>query len=105
MTDKIVAIAEFSIIPLGAKDSSVSRHIAQVIGAIKDIKGVKYELTSMGTILEAENLDKIFYAIKVAHDTLFKTGVGRVISTLRIDDRRDKPRTMESKTQSVNIKL
>ncbi len=55
----------------------------------------------MGTILESENLDNIFEAIKVASDAIFELGEKRVQTILKIDDRRDKIGTIESKVESA----
>jgi uncharacterized protein (TIGR00106 family) len=55
----------------------------------------------MGTVLSAKDLDTIFEAVKQAHEAVMAMGVKRVESTLRIDDRRDKPRTMDDKVKAV----
>lgn len=94
-------IAEFSIIPVGQAGSSVSRYVAAAINALKNVKGLDFEVTPMGTILAAKNLDTIFEAVRQAHEAIIATGVKRVSSTLRIDDRRDKPRTMDDKVKAV----
>ena len=57
----------------------------------KDIKGLDYEVTAMGTVLSAKVLDTIFAAVKQAHEAVMAKGVKRIESTLRIDDRRDRP--------------
>jgi len=98
---KIVVIADFSIIPLGLGDTSVGKQIAEAINAIKEVKDIRYKATPMGTILEAEKIETILEAVKVAHEALFKMGVKRIESNLRIDDRRDKPRTMEEKVYRI----
>ena len=102
---KIVVMAEFSIIPLGSEKTSVSRYVAQAIKAMKNVKGIRYEISPMGTILEAENLEIILKAVNSAHKAMVKAGSKRIVSTLRIDDRRDKPRTMESKVRSVKKQI
>ena len=94
-------IAEFSIIPVGQAGSSVSRYVAAAINALKNVKGLDFEVTPMGTILAAKNLDTIFEAVRQAHEAIIATGVKRVESTLRIDDRRDKPSTMDDKVKAV----
>ena len=94
-------IAEFSIIPVGQAGSSDSRYVAAAINALKNVKGLDFEVTPMGTILAAKNLDTIFEAVRQAHEAIIATGVKRVSSTLRIDDRRDKPRTMDDKVKAV----
>jgi len=99
--EKMVVIADFSIIPIGLGTTSIGKHIATAINAIKEVKGVKYEVTPMGTVLEAENLETILEVVRVAHEALFKAGIRRVESNLRIDDRRDKTRTMEDKVKGI----
>ncbi len=94
-------IAEFGIIPIGTGGTSVGQYVAVAINAINRVKGVNCDVTSMGTLLEADDLQTIFDAVKAAHEALFEKGVLRVESTIRIDDRRDKPRTMADKVESV----
>ena len=94
-------IADFSIVPIGQGETSVGRYVAAAIAATKDVKGLKCEITPMGTVLEADSLETILEAVKAAHEALFAKGIMRVSSTLRIDDRRDKPRTMKDKVDAV----
>ena len=94
-------IADFSIIPIGHGESSVGRYVAAAVNSFKNVKGLDFEVTPMGTILGAKNLDTIFEAVRQAHEALMAKGVKRVESTLRIDDRRDKQRTMDDKVKAV----
>lgn len=94
-------MAEFSIFPIGQDGTSLSRFVAASLVALKGVKGLRFEVTPMGTILEADSLDTILEAVKVAHEALVAKGILRVESTLRIDDRRDKVRTMKDKVVSV----
>jgi uncharacterized protein (TIGR00106 family) len=94
-------IADFSIFPIGHGETSVGSYVAEAINAFKKVKGLNYEVTPMGTILEASNLETIFEAAKVAHEAMIAKGILRVVSNLRIDDRRDKPRTMKDKVNAV----
>lgn len=59
----------------------------------------------MSTQIESDNLDDILQAIRIAHNSAKSSGVKRVISTIRIDERLDKPNTMEEKVQSVKAKV
>ena len=95
-----MAIAEVSVIPVGTGSPSVSRHVARAIGVLQHEKGVRYELTSMGTIIEGD-LDSILQAVKKMHQATFDEGVVRVVTTIKIDDRRDKPLTPQGKIESV----
>ena len=94
-------IAEFSIIPIGQAGSSVSRYVAAAVNALKNVEGLDFEVTPMGTILAAKDLDMIFEAVRQAHEAVIAMGVKRVSSTLRIDERRDKARTMNDKVKAV----
>lgn len=94
-------IAEFSIIPVGQAGSSVSRYVAVAVNALKNVKGLDFEITPMGTILAAKDLGTIFEAVRQAHEAIFAMGVKRLSSTLRIDDRRDKQRSMDDKVKTV----
>jgi uncharacterized protein (TIGR00106 family) len=94
-------IAYFSIAPVGIKSTSMGSYVAAAVAAINEIKGLKCEITPMGTVIEADNLELIFEAVKTAHETLMLKGILRVESTLIIDDRKDKPRTMKDKVNSV----
>ena len=95
-------IADFSIVPIGEGQTSVGHTVAAAVKAFGGIKGLDYEVTAMGTILSAKDLDTIFAAVKRAHEAVMAKGIKRVESTLRIDDRRDKPRTMDDKVDAIN---
>ena len=96
--------AELTIIPIGTSGTSLSNYIAAAVAAL-DSTGIKYELTGMGTLLESNDLEKIFIAIKSAHEAVFSVGADRVATNIKIDERRDLDRTMEDKISSVKSKL
>jgi uncharacterized protein (TIGR00106 family) len=58
----------------------------------------------MGTIVEGD-LDRILAVVKKMHEGVFGKGVVRVLTTIRIDDRRDKAQGMKEKVDSVREKL
>jgi uncharacterized protein (TIGR00106 family) len=94
-------VAYFSVVPLGHESTSVGEYVAAAIAVIEKVKGLRCEITPMGTVIEADNLEPIFEAVKAAHETLTAKGVLRIESTLMIDDRRDKPRVMKDKVDAV----
>lgn len=96
--------AELTIIPIGTSGTSLSKYIAVAVAAL-DETGIKYQLSGMGTLLEVETPDELFDALKVAHEAVFKEGVNRVVTSVKIDDRRDRERTMDDKVRSVEEKL
>jgi len=99
-----MAIAEVSIIPLGTKTPSVSKYVARAISVLQQEKDIKYELTSMGTIIEGD-LEKILKVVKKMHQATFDEEIMRVITTIKIDDRRDRPSTMSGKIESLMKEL
>ena len=98
-----MAVVEISVIPLGTKTPSVSKYVAEALKVLEK-EGIKYELTSMGTIVEGD-LDKILDLVKKMHEAVFGEEVQRVVTIIKIDDRRDRPLSMEGKVKSVQDKL
>jgi uncharacterized protein (TIGR00106 family) len=98
--------AEISIAPIGTSDTSMGKEIAAAYDAIRNIRNLKkVTLTPMSTQVESDNLDDVFQAIHAAHNSVKSVGVKRVISIIRIDERLDKPNTLDEKVQSVKTKV
>ena len=99
-----MAIAEVSVVPLGTKTPSVSQYVARAIKVLEKEKDIKYEITGMGTIIEGD-LDRILAVVRKMHEGTFGDGVARVLTTVKIDDRRDKVQTIGQKVNSLKNKL
>jgi len=99
-----MAIVEVSIVPLGTATPSVSHYVATAIKVLQQQREIEYETTAMGTILEGE-LERVLAVVRRMHEAPFGEGVSRVLTTIRIDDRRDKARGMKDKVASVTKKL
>ena len=97
-------IAEVTVVPLGTASTSLSAYVAEVEKVLKKFPRLKSMLTPMSTILEGE-MDDVLEAVKAMHEVPFRMGALRVSTTLRIDDRRDKPITMAGKLAAVKSKL
>ncbi|MCV0412381.1 MTH1187 family thiamine-binding protein [Nitrosarchaeum sp.] len=93
--------AEISVYPIGTSETSVSFYIAKGIEAIQNIKELRYEINPMGTVLESENIDKIYEASKTIMEVVHNLGVNRVEVILKIDSRKDKQVKMEDKVESI----
>ncbi len=93
-------IAEVKIVPLGTKTTSLSRYVRACTQLLKDAKGITFETTAMGTIIQGR-LDRVLELVRKMHEIPFTVGAARVSTTLTIDDRRDKEATIESKVKSV----
>lgn len=96
--------AELTLIPIGTSSTSLSKYIASGINVLDEM-GIKYEINGVGTIIETDNAEKLFDAVKAVHETIFNEGAQRVATHLKIDDRRDVEKTMEEKVKSVEQKL
>jgi len=99
-----MVIAEISVVPIGTCTPSVSQYVAKAIGVLGQEKNIKYQLTGMGTILEGQ-LAAVLEAVRKMHEAVFGDQIQRVVTTIRIDDRRDRESSVEHKIQSVVRKL
>ncbi|ABK15725.1 MTH1187 family thiamine-binding protein [Syntrophobacter fumaroxidans] len=98
-----MAVVEVSIVPIGVPGTSLSTHVAKVLKVLKE-SSLQYELTAMGTIVSGD-LDEILPVLKRMHESCFGPEVTRVLTQIRIDDRRDRKGTPEQKIRSVMDKL
>ena len=98
-----MAVAEISVVPVGTASASISSY---VVGAVKIVQasGLKYELSSMGTNVEGD-LASILDIVGKVHEACFRDGAMRVLTTVKIDDRRDKHLSIEGKKAAVAAKM
>ncbi|MFH1650641.1 MAG: MTH1187 family thiamine-binding protein [Chloroflexota bacterium] len=99
-----MAIIEVSVVPVGTGSPSVSPFVAGAVRILKNHPEVKYELTAMGTIIEGD-LDRALDVVKEMHRSAFTAGAQRVVTTIKVDERRDKPSTIASKIAAVQQRL
>jgi uncharacterized protein (TIGR00106 family) len=98
-----MAIVEISIVPLGTKSSSLSAYVAQVLRVLEE-STLQYELTPMGTIVSGD-LDGILKVVRKMHESVFSPEIARVLTQIKIDDRRDRAASPQQKIRSVMDKL
>lgn len=96
-------IVQFSTSPLG-EGVSVSRFVAEALKEVEN-SGMRYLLTPMATVLEADTPKEAIEVILKAHEAVFRAGAKRVVTDIKIDDRRDEPRRMEDKVARVKRQL
>lgn len=94
-------LIEFSIVPVGS-GSSIGDRLAEVM-KIVDSSGLPYKVNPMGTVVEGKWED-LFRLVKRCHSTVLRNEE-RVITTISIDDRKDKPNRIEGKVKSVEKRL
>jgi uncharacterized protein (TIGR00106 family) len=66
------------------------------------MEGIRYQINPMGTVLESDDIDKIYNASKTMMEVVHNLGVNRVEVILKIDSRKDKEKKMEEKIESIN---
>ncbi len=94
-------IAEINIIPLGTGTTSLSRYITACLDIVKQAQDISYQLTAMGTIIQGP-LERILELAQKMHEIPFTMGAKRLVTTIKIDDRRDKPITIEGKVKAIS---
>ena len=99
-----MAMIDISVVPVGTAKPSVSEFVAGAVRILENEPGIKYQLTAMNTIIEGD-LPHLLALAKRMHDSAFNSGVQRVVTTLRIDERRDKSLTIKGKMEAVRKKL
>jgi len=98
-----MAVAEISVVPVGTGSASISVFVARAVEIVR-ASGLKYELSSMGTNVEGE-IGAILNLVKQVHEACFSLGAQRVLTTLKVDDRKDKRLTIDGKKSAVTSKL
>ena len=93
-------IAAMSVYPLG-EGTSLSRFVKEGVKVIQE-SGLKYEIGAMSTSVEVPDLDTLFDLVKKVHAAHVAQGAGRVVIDLKVDDRRDKDATMQTKKSAVS---
>jgi uncharacterized protein (TIGR00106 family) len=92
-------IADVSIVPIGTGSSSVSRYVRAALKVIQ-ASGLKYRVGPMGTSLEGD-WEAVFDCVRRMHEVCIELGAVRLLTTIKIDDRRDKHQTMDDKLRSA----
>ncbi len=94
-------LLEFSMFPTSdecREGSSVSKQVAKVIDAV-DKSGVPYQLTPMGTIIEASSMKEALGIVELAYEQLNECE--RVYSSLKFDIRKNCENRLKTKIESV----
>ncbi len=94
-------LIEFSIVPVGS-GSSIGDRLAEVL-KIVDSSGLPYKVNPMGTVVEGE-WDDLFKLVKKCHNSVIKREE-RVITTISVDDRKNKPNRIEEKVKSIEKRI
>ena len=97
--------ADLCIIPMGIEETGLGEYVAKAVQIIEE-SGLNYQITAMGTQIEADNLKELYDVCGEVQEAIFEMGINRVYTILKIDDRRDKEnRTLDEKIKSVENRL
>jgi uncharacterized protein (TIGR00106 family) len=77
-------LAEFSVTPVA--DGPIKPFIDSAIQQIEK-SGLKHEVGPLGTTVQGD-LDQVLFAIKQAHTAVLDQGVERVVTEIRIDEKK-----------------
>jgi uncharacterized protein (TIGR00106 family) len=99
-----VATADLTVISLGRAETGATAYVAEIQRRLARQQRVRYAMHAMGTSLEGETAD-ILAIVGELHAVPFELGIPRVYTVLKLDERRDKPQTLEDKVASVRRAL
>lgn len=97
-------IAQLTVVPIGTATPSLSSFVA---GFEKELKKMGFEpqLSAMSSVIEADSMDKILGALKRLHEMVFENGALRALTSITIDERRDREGSIDQKLNSVKSKM
>jgi uncharacterized protein (TIGR00106 family) len=99
-----MATADLTVIALGRPDPSAGEYIAEIQRRLARQDRVRYVMHAMGTSLEGATSD-ILAVVGELHAVPFESGIPRVYTVLKLDERRDREQTLEDKVRSVQERL
>ncbi|RXI28545.1 MTH1187 family thiamine-binding protein [Aliarcobacter trophiarum] len=92
----LMSLAMFPTDKVGSK----SKEVGEVLKIIKD-SGLKYQLTSMNTIVEAKTLKELLDLVNLCYIKLEELGCNRVYAVMNFDIRTSGEDRIKSKIASV----
>ena len=94
-------VAEIFITPLGTGEATIREYIRALVPRV-EASGLAYQLTAMGTLVEGP-LDRVLALVRELHTATFDVSAGtdRVVTHLRLDERRGEPLTLEGKVRGA----
>ena len=95
----MTAIGFLSVAPV--TEDSMASEVAKAVAALDDFD-VAYEMTPMGTTIEADDAATLFAAAEAAHEAV---DGDRVSTFLKLDDQRTRTREAQDKVRAVEDEL
>jgi len=94
-------IAEISTFPAD-KGIHLHEYVKEALRTLKESK-LSYLVGPMGTCIEAPDTTTLFEVMRKMHESLAAKGSMRIVTTIKIDDRRDINRRMLEKVEAVKL--
>lgn len=98
-----MALMEIQVVPLGTGSTSLSALVVEAVKVV-EASGLHHELTPMGTVVEGQ-IEELLSLAQEMHEAVVAAGAKRVMTTIEIDDRRDKALSMNRKIESIREKM
>jgi uncharacterized protein (TIGR00106 family) len=92
-------ISQLSIAPVGV-GTSLSKYVKIAIEVLRR-NDINFQNNDMATVIETKDLETLFRVVAEAHQAVLDAGAKRVITELKIDDRRDKNVIIGTKIKSL----
>ena len=90
---------QLSMFPTNTKESK-SKEVSEILKIIKN-SGLKYQLTSMNTIVESKTLKELLDLVNLCYTKLQELGCNRVYASINFDIRTSGNDRINSKIKSV----
>lgn len=91
-------LVELSVFPLDKGASGLSEYVAESMRIIEE-SGLDYEVHALGTLIEGP-ADKVWEVMRACHENMTKHG-DRIMTTIKIDDRKGASGRIKGKVKSV----
>lgn len=95
----MTVFARLEVIPI--EEGSHAEKIASSV-AVLDEFDISYETTPMDTVIEGESVAEVFAAAEAAHRAV---NTNRVLTSLKIDDQRDRDQRLSDRVTAVEEEL
>ncbi|WP_456397515.1 MTH1187 family thiamine-binding protein [Desulfurobacterium sp.] len=98
-----MAIMEISVVPVGTGNPCISEYVSYAYKFLKE-KGYHFQLTAMGVIVQGDVEELLQLALEI-HRRPFEKGALRVMTTIRIDERKGTDLTVKGKLNKLKKAL
>lgn len=96
-------LLEMAMFPTDQGESK-SEYVSKIINTIRE-SGYSYQLTSMGTIIETDEISEALKLIEKCYTVLESLGCNRVYATLTFDIRIGHENRLKSKIESIEKQI